>query len=163
MNFREIFNLGKDGKLRHKESRRSIAKDAVAGSVGDRGYVVVRYKGARYYAHRVVWEMTFGPIPPNMKVLHKSFDRTDNRPSNLRLGTSREVQFGRRKSTRNTSDVKGVYWHNRSRKWCAQIGLEKGAKWLGSFEKKEDAKEAYRKAALKHYGKFAKLDQKEVA
>lgn len=39
----------------------------------------------------------------------------------------------------NTSGYNGVYFSNRTNKWCAQITFQGKTHYLGSFEKKEDA------------------------
>lgn len=52
-----------------------------------RGYGLMYYEGRLQPAHRVAWQLYFGPIPEGMQVLH----RCDNPPCvrllHLRLGT----------------------------------------------------------------------------
>lgn len=42
-------------------------------------------KGRRVYANRVVWRLTFGPIPEGYQVDHKDDDSLNDRPENLQL------------------------------------------------------------------------------
>jgi hypothetical protein len=42
-------------------------------------------KGRRVYANRVVWRLTFGPIPEGYQVDHKDDNSLNDRPGNLQL------------------------------------------------------------------------------
>ena len=46
----------------------------------------------------------------------------------------------------NKSGVRGVFWHNRRKKWCAQIKFQGKLRHLGYFDELEDAAKARRKA-----------------
>jgi hypothetical protein len=83
-----------------------------------------------------------GPRPPK-----RSVDRINNdgnyEPGNCRWAT-RVVQMhnqGMRKN--NTSGYKGVRWHERLRKWVAQITINGERRHLGCFCEKEEAIAAY--------------------
>lgn len=55
------------------------------------GYGRVGFKGNRAaYAHRVSYELTHGPIPTGMFVLHGCDNPPCVRPDHLRLGTQKE-------------------------------------------------------------------------
>lgn len=92
---------------------------------------------------------------PGVEVDHRNADGLDNRRVNLRLATKAENGRNRLTPINNTSGYKGVYWHERHRKWYAQITVEKKRAHLGHFDSAEDAARAYDKVAKEVYGDFA--------
>jgi len=90
---------------------------------------------------------------------HINNNGLDNRRNNLRVCTNKENLRNRTiKQSNNTSGFRGVYWNKRKRKWEASIGINSQRKHLGYYESKTDAAMAYNRAAIKYFGKFAKLN-----
>lgn len=54
------------------------------------GYGRARFRGKRYAAHRLGWELHFGPIPEGMNVLHKCDVRNCINPQHWFLGTAKD-------------------------------------------------------------------------
>jgi hypothetical protein len=94
-----------------------------------------------YKAHNKDWEIDNSSM--NNFIDHINRDSTDNRIENLRVVTNQQNQFNR--------NVKGYYWNKTKKKWQACIRIDKKKKNLGSFDKKEDAREAYLKAKEIHH------------
>lgn len=94
--------------------------------------------------------------PEGMYTDHINGDIYDNRKSNLRICTPSQNNQNARKSTRNKSGYKGVYWvhHRGLNKWLANICVNSKLKHLGYFETKEDAIKARKDAEIKYYGKI---------
>lgn len=87
---------------------------------------------------------------------HKNENKLDNRRSNLRRCNHSTNKFNRKKQKNNSSGFKGVTKSPTKGKWIAQIQAYKKYSYLGTFESAEIAHEAYKKAAKKLHGKFAK-------
>lgn len=129
----------------------------IAGSMHHKGYVRVCIGKREYLAHRLAWFYVTGEWPKS-QLDHRNTVKSDNRFSNLRLATGFENGRNRPRMKNNTSGHKGVSWHKRFKKWQACIVTDGKFKYLGRFETKEEAAEAYAVAALKYHGEFARLD-----
>lgn len=106
------------------------------------------HNSTRGYMHRVLLG-----AGPGERVDHVSGDKLDNRRANIRIATAAQnaANVGKREGHR--SKFKGVTplpW----RGWMARIKNT----YLGSFPTPELAARAYDRAALEHFGAFAKTN-----
>lgn len=62
MNWSDIFHYS-DGVLRWRENQKRIKAGTIAGNVNQSGYIRIKYRGEKFLAHRIVWEMHYGKIP----------------------------------------------------------------------------------------------------
>jgi len=81
--------------------------------------------------------------------------RDDNRWVNLREATRTQNNGNQKLYLTKTSKFKGVCLHS-SGKWVAQIKRKLKCKYLGLFDREEDAAAAYAKAADDYFGDFAR-------
>lgn len=113
--------------------------------------VKVNGKSVSYFMHRIITN-----APGKMEVDHIDGNTLNNQRKNLRVCTTSQNQANRPKSKNNTSGYKGVSWHKKNKKWFAQVN-KNGKRVFGKyFESAEEAAEAYKKAAIEHFGEFAK-------
>lgn len=96
--------------------------------------------------------------PTGMQCDHINHNALDNRKSNLRIVTASENQHNCRKRKDNTSGHKGVVYSKAGKKWYAQISVNGGHKYLGSFSDKIAAAHAYDRAARELFGEYACLN-----
>ena len=127
----------------------------MAGSAVAGGYWRLRLDGREYKAHRLAWLYMYGEWP-DRDVDHINLNKRDNRISNLRLATETENGANQPLSSKNTSGFKGVTWHSRSKKWQAAVKVKGKNKYLGLFDRAEDAHSAYVKASQEAFGEFAR-------
>jgi len=142
-----------DGKItiraimRGKETKKEIWNDVRFGDNGI-GYLQcnITINGGQkgllkhrllYLARNPDWDI-FDTSQSNC-IDHKNHDTKDNSAENLRIVTQQQNQF-------NRAGVKGYYWYKRANKWQAYIKVDFKNKYLGLFEKEEDAHAAYLEA-----------------
>lgn len=128
---------------------------SVVGDIDSKGYWRVGVLGKRYLAHRLAWLYETGEWLDG-EIDHKNRVRSDNRWSNLR----KSDEFTNKRNTpayrNNKSGLKGVSWHVCSKKWRSRIRINGKEVNLGLYETPEEANEAYRIAAEKQFGEFAR-------
>jgi hypothetical protein len=108
--------------------------------------------------HRAVMRLAGIELPPGCQIDHKNGRRADNRLCNLRLATQSQQNMNSRRQSNNTSGAKGVSWCKREQKWRAYIKLNGKLKHLSYFDSKHKAAAAYRQAAKKYFGEFARAE-----
>lgn len=105
--------------------------------------------------HRVILE--FHGVPLGGKdVDHINGNPLDCRKANLRVCEHRDNCASRKLSRNNTSGYKGV--SSCKEKWKAYIKVDYRQICLGTFTSKEEAALAYNKAAIEHFGEYARLN-----
>lgn len=127
-----------------------------AGYLRPDGYRSVASGGKNYLEHRVVWFLCTGSHPDG-PIDHVNLIKSDNRFENLRLCTLSENQANRAVTKRSTSGLKGVYWHNKDKRWWAKIQVRGKASYLGQFDTPEEAHRAYMIAAEEAFGEFSRF------
>jgi hypothetical protein len=96
------------------------------------GYWRVRYAGALYPVHRVIWTHLHGEIPAGHVVDHRDGDKGNNNPENLQC-ISQSENAARRPCA-------GYDWRKDSQKWRARVGTAGGKqRHLGYFDTEEEA------------------------
>jgi hypothetical protein len=110
-----------------------------------------------YAAHRLAWFLYHG-VWPKDQIDHINNVRDDNRIVNLREATSSENQGNRKFREGGASKYKGVSWKKPLCKWFAQIMISNKSIHLGYYDNEKEAALAYNKAALEHFGEYAKIN-----
>ena len=95
-------------------------------------------------------------VPRGTLIDHENLNSLDNRKDNLRLATPQQNGRNRGPQKNNSSGFKGVDKPNHTWRWRARIKSDSGHIHLGYFDTKEEAAQAYRQAADKLHGEFAR-------
>lgn len=126
----------------------------LAGSKLPIGYWAIRLQMKLYYAHRLAWLYMTGEWPAE-EVDHINGNPLDNSWRNLRAATSSQNKINRRPSSRDLP--KGVYAHKASGLYHAKVQKSGRVFSLGYHKTPELAHAAYRLAAEKVHGEFARF------
>lgn len=118
----------------------------------------------RFYAYRahrkrnISMHRQIMNAPKNMFVDHIDGNSLNNTKANLRLATSIQNTWNRRKyNVPSRSKFKGTVWVKKQ-KWQARICINGKRLYLGSFNNEADAARAYDKKAAELFGQFAYLN-----
>lgn len=87
-----------------------------------------------------------GTPPPGMTIDHINHNGLDNRRSNLRIVTLAQNQWNRKSGF-------GAYYNKKSRRWMAQITVNKKRTFLGLHLNREEARKAYEQAVVRLRGR----------
>lgn len=157
----ELFHYdANSGELLRKVRVSNAHAGTLAGTTNSCGYRIVRVDGKMIGTHRIAWIMTYEKIPDETEIDHIDCDPLNNRISNLRLASRLQNTINRKKHKNNSSGFKGVCmdpYRSKSNPWRARIIVNKKTINLGMFPSPEDAHEAYKKAAVKYFGEFARF------
>ena len=160
VNYSEMFEY-RDGKLFWKVTAKGPKPDhGQAGSLWTHKKTPPRWKvkicNKAVYRARIVWIMHNGVIPDKFEVDHINGNQLDDRIENLRLATKGQNCYNRGRRSDNISGYKGVSWSNKQGRWRARITVGTICKHIGYFGTKEQAHEAYCKAANDLHGEFCR-------
>jgi hypothetical protein len=129
-----------------------------AGYQTPRGYHRIKLNLIPYPAHRLAWVIHYG-YWPIAEIDHINGIHHDNRIANLREATRNDNSHNQGKQRNNTSGFKGVSRMPKSRRqWIATIGYQGKKLYLGGFNTREEAAQAYAKAAASLHGQFARTE-----
>lgn len=144
------------GEVYWKE-RKQGRKFGPIGTHDRDGYLVIwmNERKNRYPVHRIAWVIARGKWPDD-QIDHINGVKDDNRLSNLREATNAENMRNVGKQSHNTSGLKGVSWHKRTKKWRADIKENGKRIWLGLYDCPAAASFLYQINADKIHGKFAR-------
>lgn len=124
-----------------------------AHAAGKRIKIAIR--NTDYMAHRLAWLYMTGKWP-EFEIDHKNGDGLDNRWENLRTATPSENMQHRGVPSNNTTGHKGTCFDKKTGRFVAGIKVAGKRINLGAFDTLKEASEAYRAAAVKYYGPFAR-------
>lgn len=117
---------------------------------------------SRMSIHRLVMERVLGrKLTPSEFVDHKDRNTLNNCRDNLRLTNRSGNLRNSKRRVDNASGYKCVYkrvGRSGNIRWTAHIYVNRKQIKLGCFDTPEEAHEAYKRAALEHYGEFARFE-----
>lgn len=119
------------------------------------GYLSVMLDKRAYYCHRLAWLYMTGKWPTE-QIDHIDLDKSNNSWGNLRQCTNSQNQANTRVRSNNKCGMKGVSLHSQGHKWAAQISARGKPIYLGLFETKEEAHDAYCRASVNNFGEFGR-------
>ncbi len=140
----------------HLNGDRRVRVGCVAGSRGPKGHLIIRIDGSHYRASRLAFLYMTGSFPPH-QVDHRDTNTANNKWSNLRSATNTQNCRNKPLSSRNKSGFKGVSFHKASGKYQASIRHKHRKIYLGVFPTPAEAHDAYRVAATRFFGEFARF------
>lgn len=119
-----------------------------------KGYVMTSIKGIHYRVHRIVWKIIHGTEPAEID--HRNCNKVDNRQGNLRAATKSQNVINRPRRKRQEDLPRGV--ERRGNRFRARITTNKRTEFLGNYDTAARAHRAYRDAAQRLHGQFARFN-----
>lgn len=149
--------LRESGRLFWREPGPGRRPTLEAGGTNGKGYKAIRIGGETLSAHHVVWLLANGHWPTS-QIDHIDGNKANNCPSNLRMADCSQNAANRKTPCTNTSGQKGVSWKRDKHKWRASISARGKQIHLGYFNSSDEARAAYDAAAIRLFGRFARVN-----
>lgn len=127
---------------------RAMKSGARAGSMLNNGYRRVGINGKQYKAHRLAWLYVTGEWPRG-QIDHIDGNRANNKFANLREATASMNAQNLHAANKSNKSTKTLGVTKKRDKYQAQIQHNRTGIYLGVFQSKEDAHEAYIEAKRK--------------
>lgn len=115
--------------------------------------VTIGNKKCQFTAHTLAWAFSGREFEEGKVVDHQDQIGTNNRLSNLRLGTTQQNAFNTGTGPNNTSGHKGV--QKVGRRWQSKIVVNRKTIHLGMFDTFDEAVIARQKYETEHFGEFS--------
>jgi hypothetical protein len=146
------------GEFKWRVKPRQRACSEIAGSRNPSGYIQICVDQQVYKAHRLAWFYVYGVWPTTPHLDHINGDRSDNRISNLREADFSQNQANSKVRATNKIGLKGVSFHPLSGLWTARVVKGGKSAYCAYFKTPEEAHAAYKAAATRIFGEFARAD-----
>lgn len=142
----------KEGHLYYKyDTNNQMKKDSLAGRE-NQGKYRIKVNTKLYLAHRLIFLYHHGYLPDFVD--HIDRNPLNNKIENLRAATKRQ-NCQNKVQPKGISNVKGITFAVRLKKWRARIKTETKRIHLGYFNTIEEATVVMREARIKYHGEFA--------
>jgi len=120
----------------------------------DHGYLRIKIDGERHYLHRVIVLLETGRWPG--LVDHADGDGRNNKWRNLREANHSTNGANRSRQRNNALGIKGVSVCKITGKFRVSIRILDRSINVGRFDTLDEARTAYKQAAIAHFGEFAR-------
>jgi hypothetical protein len=152
---KELFVYDQDaGTFRRTVDAGGYKAGAIAGGSTGKGYHYIGIDGAQWLTHQLAWLYVYGEWP-SMQIDHINGNRADNRIANLREATDSQQRANSATHKNNTSGSRGVSFYAKHNRYKAKIAYNGTTHYLGWFKTREEAEDAYRRAATRLFGEFS--------
>ena len=145
------------GRVRNSKTERILKP-----GIGSHGYLLVSLskegKARTPCIHKLVADAWVENAENKRCIDHIDCDKHSNHHENLRAASHSENNMNTKVQANKSSMYKGVYRHKSTNKYVAYFSINGIRKHLGCFTNEREAAESYNKAALEHFGVFARLN-----
>ena len=125
-------------------------------------YVNASKKMNRVRVDKKLHRLILGINDRTVFVDHINGDILDNRRCNLRLCNNSQNTKNRKKHKNGNLRYKGITEEKRYGGYVAKISVNYKRLYLGRYETQEEAALAYNRAAIKHHGEFARINDLNI-
>ena len=139
------------GIFRWLVSRGRSGAGSIAGHIHPSGRSYIQIFGRRYIASRLAWFYMNGAWPKH-EIDHINRNMSDNKWCNLRQATRSQNCMNIPAAARNKTGIKGVCLAGN--RYRADIMVDGKRHYLGKFDTKEEAGQAYLEKAKQLHGEF---------